>query len=88
MVWVDNGYNLIEWKQVNEFGHHTDCSFQNPDFVKLAESFGCAGFQVERSADLAPTIEKAFHCGKPAVIAVPVDYRENDRLIERIRVTV
>lgn len=88
MVWVDNGYNLIEWKQVSEFGHHTDCSFHNPDFVKLAESFGCAGFQVERSADLGPTIEKAFHCGKPAVIAVPVDYRENDRLIERIRVTV
>ena len=86
VVWVDNGYNLIEWKQMNEFGHHTELSFGNPDFLKLAEAFGCAGFKVERSRDLAPTLEDAFTCGRPALVAVPIDYRENDRMYEKLRI--
>lgn len=86
MVWVDNGYNLIEWKQEQEFGHHTDCGFKNPDFVKLAESFGCAGFHVTDSVDLAATIEEAYQQKRPAVISVPIDYRENDRLTEQLQI--
>jgi len=88
MVWVDNCYNLIEWKQRKEFGHNTDCTFTNPDFVKLAESFGCAGYYVENSRDLAETLEKAFTGDKPAVIALPIDYRENDRLNEQLQIVV
>lgn len=86
VVWVDNGYNLIEWKQMNEFGHHTELTFGNPDFLKLAEAFGCAGFKVERSRDLAPILEEAFTCGRPALVAVPIDYRENDRMYEKLRI--
>ena len=88
MVWVDNGYNLIEWKQRKEFGHNTDCSFGNPDFVKLAESFHCAGFEVKGSAELAGVLEEAFNCGKPAIVAVPIDYRENDRLNEALQIVL
>lgn len=88
MVWVDNGYNLIEWKQRKEFGHNTDCSFGNPDFVGLAESFGFAGFKVGGSAELAGVLEEAFTCGRPALIAVPIDYRENDRLNEQLQIVV
>ena len=88
MIWVDNAYNLIEWKQRKEFGHNTDCSFGNPDFLKLAESFNCAGYKVERSRDLAPTLEEAFNCGRPAIIAVSIDYRENDRLNEALQIVV
>lgn len=86
MVWVDNGYNLIKWKQDKEYGHHTDLSFGNPDFIKLAESFGCAGYEVNNSADLLDTLEAAFTCGKPAVVAIPIDYRENDRLNETLQI--
>jgi len=88
MVWVDNAYNLIEWKQQLEFGHNTDCSFGNPDFVKLAESFGCAGYHVKNARDLAPTLEEAFSQSRPAIIAVPIDYRENERLQEQLQIVV
>ena len=43
MVWEDGGYGLIGWKQTNEFGRHTDLAFGNPDWVKMAESFGWHG---------------------------------------------
>jgi acetolactate synthase I/II/III large subunit len=32
----------------------------NPDFVKLAESYGCRAFRVRRTADLRPVLEKAL----------------------------
>ncbi|MBI1319951.1 MAG: acetolactate synthase large subunit [Candidatus Hydrogenedens sp.] len=88
MIWVDNGYNLIEWKQQLEFGHNTDVSFLNPDFVKLAEAFGCAGFKVDNSRDLAATIEEAFSQNRPSLIAIPIDYRENERLTEQLQIVV
>jgi acetolactate synthase-1/2/3 large subunit len=86
MVWVDGGYNLIEWKQRSQFGTHTDCSFGNPDFKLLAESFGWAPFPVQNARDLAPTLEKAFTANKPALIYLPIDYRENDRLTDQLRI--
>ncbi|MEM9057524.1 MAG: thiamine pyrophosphate-dependent enzyme, partial [Pseudomonadota bacterium] len=84
MVWEDNAYGLIAWKQSNEFGHHTDLSFSNPDWATLAKSFGWAGFRVDNSADLADTLEAAFQCDGPALLVLPIDYRENARLTERL----
>jgi acetolactate synthase-1/2/3 large subunit len=84
LVWEDHEYGLIAWKQENEFGRHTDLRFGNPDFVRLAESFGWAGVRVERSRDLAPALEKAFAADRPALVVVPIDYRENGLLSERL----
>jgi acetolactate synthase I/II/III large subunit len=84
MVWEDGGYGLIEWKQQNEFGHHTDLSFGNPDWVALADSFGWHGARCDRSADLKGALEEAFASGRPALVALPIDYRENLLLTERL----
>ena len=84
MVWEDGGYGLISWKQDNQFNRHTNLSFSNPDFVKLAESFGWEGVRVENAADLAPTLDKAFHADSPVLIVIPIDYRENALLTERL----
>ncbi|MFQ5701177.1 MAG: thiamine pyrophosphate-dependent enzyme, partial [Acidobacteriota bacterium] len=84
LVWQDNGYGLIEWKQESEFGRHTDLRFGNPDFVRLAEAFGWRGFRCERSRDLAATLEEAFASDGPALVAIPIDYRENRLLTERL----
>ena len=84
MVWEDGGYGLISWKQENEFGRHTDLSFGNPDWVQLAESFGWRGVRVERSADLAGALEDGFASDQPTLVAIPIDYRENLLLTERL----
>ena len=86
MVWVDNGYNLIEWKQQNEFDRHTDLSFGNPDFVMLATAFGFHGMYVDKSRDLAGALQEAFSVDKPVLLALPIDYRENDRLTEQLQI--
>ena len=84
MVWDDGGYGLIAWKQDNQFGRHTDLAFGNPDWVKLAESFGWEGVRVEDSRELRGVLEKSFETEGPTLIAVPIDYRENPKLTERL----
>ncbi|MGH2595944.1 MAG: acetolactate synthase large subunit [Actinomycetota bacterium] len=84
LVWVDGGYGLIGWKQDIHFGRREAVSFGNPDFVQLAESFGARGYQIGSAGELLPTLRRALDDDVVSVIACPVDYRENARLIERL----
>ena len=84
MVWQDNEYGLIAWKQTAEFGRHTDLSFDNPDWLKLASAFHWGGHYVENSADLANTLQDAFDEEGPSLVVIQVDYTENMKLTERL----
>ena len=84
VVWRDDGYGLIDWKQRNEFGRPFAVEFGNPDFVDYARSFGIAGFRPSSAADLEPTLRRALDGGGPSLVEVPIDYRENLRLTEHL----
>jgi acetolactate synthase I/II/III large subunit len=84
VVWRDDGYGLIDWKQRNEFGRPFGVEFGNPDFVAYAESFGIAGFRPASAADLLPTLRRALDVDGPALVEIPIDYRENLRLTEHL----
>jgi acetolactate synthase-1/2/3 large subunit len=84
MVWEDGGYGLIAWKQDNEFHRHTDLSFGNPDWLSLASAFGWRGHRVEKSLELAGVLETAFNEDGPSLIVLPIDYRENALLTQRL----
>ena len=84
VIWRDDGYGLIDWKQRNEFGRPFAVEFGNPDFVAYAESFGLAGFRPASADDLYPTLMRALDVPGPSVVEVPIDYRENLRLTERL----
>ena len=82
LIFRDDGYGSIRWKQAQRFPRTAGVEFGNPDFVRLADAFGCRGFRVESAAELAPILKEAPAPPGPAGIDCPVDYRENDRLIE------
>jgi acetolactate synthase-1/2/3 large subunit len=84
VVWRDDGYGLIDWKQRNEFGRPFAVEFGNPDLVAYAESFGIAGFRPSSSAELYSCLRSAIDHDGPALVDVPIDYRENLRLTERL----
>jgi acetolactate synthase I/II/III large subunit len=84
MVWADNEYGLIAWKQETHFGHHTDLGFGNPDWNGLAEAFGWHGHYVENSADLEGTLDAAFEENGPSLVVIPIDYRENPLLTKKL----
>jgi acetolactate synthase I/II/III large subunit len=84
LVWVDGGYGLIGWKQDIQFGRRSAISFTNPDFVTFAESFGAKGYLIGAADELLPTMRRALDDDAVSVIACPVDYTENARLVERL----
>jgi acetolactate synthase-1/2/3 large subunit len=52
--------------------------------VKYAESFGAKGYRVERTADLIPTLKRAFADETVVIVDCPVDYSENMKLTKRL----
>jgi acetolactate synthase-1/2/3 large subunit len=84
VIWRDNGYGLIDWKQRNAYGRPFGVEFGNPDFVDFARSFGIPGFRPESADDLYPTLMRALQLPGPSVVDVPIDYAENVRLTERL----
>jgi acetolactate synthase-1/2/3 large subunit len=84
MVWEDHEYGLIAWKQTNEFGHHTDLSFGNPDWSQLASAFGWNYHWVSQSTKLRDSLASAFDEEGPSLVVLPIDYRENLELTRRL----
>jgi acetolactate synthase-1/2/3 large subunit len=84
LVWVDGGYGLIRWKEEITLGRTSAVTFGNPDFVRFAESFGAKGYLIEAAGQLLPVLRTALRDEAVSVIACPVDYTENTKLIEAL----
>lgn len=84
VIWRDNEYGLIKWKQEIHFGRPSHIDFTNPDFVKFAESFGARGYCVTKTEALLPTLKQAIADQTVVIIDVAVDYSENMKLTEKL----
>lgn len=80
VIFNDNGYNLIKWKSEREFRTSFGVSFSNPDFVKLAESFGAVGVRLDSSKGFETAMRSALEETMPVIIDVPIDYSNNDMI--------
>ena len=86
LILEDSAYGMIRWKQAVDSFPDFGLTFGNPDFIKYAESYGAKGSKVESTAELIPTLERAFKSGGVHLISVPIDYSENTRvLIDELR---
>ena len=69
---VMNDYCLGMVKQLQDafYGKRNEaCHFgRNVDFARLAESMGASGARVSAEGEIAPAIESALACGRPAVV--------------------
>jgi acetolactate synthase-1/2/3 large subunit len=81
LVIEDNAYGMIRWKQAVDHFADFGMTFGNPDFVAYANSYGAYGHRVKATADLIPTLEQAFTQGGVHLVAVPIDYSENMRVL-------
>ena len=82
VVWCDRDLGMISMKQKNEFGKSVFTKFTNPDFIKLAESFGAVGYIAKSTEEFAKILDDAKKVkDMPVVIAIDVDYSRNDVLL-------
>lgn len=84
LIFNDGGYGLIEWKEKLRYNRDFYTRFTNPDFVKIAESFGALGYRVTKEDDLLPMLSEALTQKVPVIIDCPVDYSENVKLTEKL----
>jgi len=83
LILNDSAYGMIRWKQANMGFRDWGLAYDNPDFVKYAESYGASGYRVESAAALAPLLARCLGTPGVHVIDCPVDYSENDEILNR-----
>lgn len=78
---LDNSYlgMVRQWQELfyKERYSGSELGESNPDFVKLAESFGMMGIRAEKKADIRPTIEKALEHNGPVLMHFKVEKQDN-----------
>ena len=78
---LNNGYlgMVRQWQQLfyDRRYSHTQLDITNPDFVKLAEAYGCLGIRVSRPEEVEPLTLRALKEPGPVIIDYVVDKEEN-----------
>ncbi len=74
VIWENAQFGSIVWKQDKKFGRHFGVDFTNPDFVKLAESFGLPAWRCESVEDFTKHLNHALGLDVPSLIVLPIDY--------------
>jgi acetolactate synthase-1/2/3 large subunit len=73
LVFNNNAYGNVRRDQRERFdGRVVASDLVNPDFVKLAESFGVSAARVTSPGTFRPALEKALAHGGPALIVIEV----------------
>jgi len=80
IVILNNGYlgMVRQWQELfYKKNYCATCMDIAPDFVKLAEAYGAAGFRVTDSSKVESVLSEAFALPKPVIVDVVVDREEN-----------
>jgi acetolactate synthase-1/2/3 large subunit len=83
LILRDDAYGMIKWKQENMQFAQYGLDFSNPDFVQYARAYGAQGHRIAAADQLATVIEEATASGGVHLIDLPVDYSENDEILNR-----
>ena len=83
LILRDDAYGMIKWKQTNMGFDNFGLDFGNPDFVLYANSYGAQGHRVASAQALLPLLEECFNTPGVHLVEAPVDYSDNDRILNR-----
>ena len=73
VVFDDGAFGNVRRIQEQQYGNRLiACDLTNPDFVRLAESFGMAAFRAGTPEALEAALRQAFALDAPALVHVPV----------------
>jgi acetolactate synthase-1/2/3 large subunit len=84
VVWEDRQFGSIAWKQRRAFGDHFGTDFTNPDFVRLAESFGLAAWRVTTADEFGGLLRHAIDLPVPSLIVLEIDYEAETAIADEL----
>ncbi|WP_299459158.1 acetolactate synthase large subunit [uncultured Microscilla sp.] len=77
----DNAFGMIKWKQEDMGFDNFGLDYNNPDFVKYAESYGAIGHRPASDNDFIEMLDKALNTDGVHVIDLAVDYSLNHSIL-------
>ncbi len=77
----NSNYWMISWKQKNAWFEEFGLWFNNPDFVKLSESFWAKWYRIENKEDFASVLEKALNSKWLNIIDLKFEYPIDGKII-------
>lgn len=77
----DNGFGMIKWKQKAEGFKNFGLEYNNPDFVKYAQSYGAKAMRVKSPKDFSKILSICMKNKGVNVVEVPIDYSENHKVL-------
>jgi acetolactate synthase-1/2/3 large subunit len=71
----NGGHGMVrQWQEIIYGGRFCAIDLdRSPDFVKLAEAYGCVGIRASKPSEVTPALEKAFATPGPVVVDMVVD---------------
>ena len=81
LILNDSSYGMIKWKQDAMGFDHWGLDFNNPDFVKYADSYGAKGHRVESTESFLPLLKACTESPGVHIIDLPIDYSENKTVL-------
>jgi acetolactate synthase-1/2/3 large subunit len=82
IVWIDGFYDMVGIQEMAKYRRLSGVKLGPVDIVGFAEAFGAKGLRIERPDEISSTLKKALAMEGPVLVGVPVDYRDNHRLME------
>jgi acetolactate synthase I/II/III large subunit len=75
VVILNNGYlgMVRQWQEFFYRKRYTWTHLPSPDFVKLAEAYGAAGYRIEKEEEVEDILKEAFRNKKPTLVDVRVN---------------
>ncbi|MGB0404212.1 MAG: acetolactate synthase large subunit [Salibacteraceae bacterium] len=77
----DSSYGMIKWKQEGMGFESYGLDYQNPDFVKYAESYGAIGHRPTSDEEFQSTLNTCLETDGVHVIDLAVDYSLNHSIL-------
>jgi len=84
IIFNDNDYGLISWKQQMSKGASTGTKITNPDFKAYAESFGIKGYRPGNLRELTGQLKRSLSLKELCVFEIPIDVSVNQELIRKL----
>lgn len=77
----DNAFGMIKWKQQGMGFNNFGLDYNNPDFVKYAESYGAIGHRPTSHVEFRKVLQHALHSDGVHLIDLAVDYSLNHSIL-------
>jgi acetolactate synthase I/II/III large subunit len=85
IVFNDNNYGLISWKQGMSRGRSVGTRLSNPDFKAFAESFGIRAYRPRTTVELREALTESIESRQLRVVEIAIDPSVNLELVKKLK---